>query len=1039
MMKKFIIWILLCFTQIFFAQFPENYTKNLPDIIVPSQETFANSRISYEPSSTGEFTYQYPVDNSSKIPVVLNYTSGVKVDDIGSSTGMSWQLNAGGVISRVVKDRTDENNINWKPSSVNEVTDHAQILVAAETNNNIDTEYDWFNFSISNGINGSFYIDKDLNVFIESKDKIKIEIFDKNAQVTGYGKLLQFKLTDKYGNLYYFGDSTSNIEITTYVDRGAERRAVTGWFLYKVETADKKLVNLIYTLENLSYYAAVNADFNIMPNCPMPYGPGGMTYSEVDISNSRSTSVKPKLSMISENDVEIKFNYNKQRKDLINTNTGNNLLTSIEVKTNGRLNNQYNFEYYDPIVMLAETYFKFPLYESSTRSRHFLKLINDFKKEYNTVFEYINLELLPARFSLNSDYYGYANGAGNISAFPIIEDDNNFGIFKSFTLIPQSIFSANKKINPQLSSIGNLKKIIHPTKGISEIFYEPNSSMELVNESVKTTNHLSAEFNKCYPLYNNPTASFTFVSNGSFIEFDGNAFFNDQGNCGEPDSTRDIHSLIIKENIPGSNNLVSPTNHNISLPFFAEELSNNHIIPTSAGHEYKVQYSVSSRFGNVKGDIFFKYNKRDSMSIKPIYFGGSRVSSVIDSNIEGDSYTRKFYYNKLTEIESLSTSFVYYNEPTVFAQKTKASIFCSPSTGFPSTEIVDSYTATHSSILPIFNNRNNKPFYTYTTEVIENKSAIERNYSYIENQAPYFATQVPILFVPNTNNGEIKSNLLKEENLYKFEEGLFKLYSKKNIEYNNSQLKNNKSYVFKKNFTYNPLIGEEPLINISYGFYENYYGFYNPTLTTSIEYLNGIPLLTTIENFYNNPAHYQLTSQKVTFPDLTTHETKYRYAQEKDNQKLVEANMVGIPLETTTFKNNLALSKVETIYPDQNNFPTTQAGNLLLPLSVKSTLVPTINTLIPPVGEVKETEITYDLYDNKGNLLQYTTKAGVSTSIIWGYDQSQPIAKIEGANYAQVSDHIADIVNYSNTDASVGSNVSEQDLIDKLDAFRKKN
>ena len=195
------------------------------------------------------------------------------------------------------------------------------------------------------------------------------------------------------------------------------------------------------------------------------------------------------------------------------------------------------------------------------------------------------------------------------------------------------------------------------------------------------------------------------------------------------------------------------------------------------------------------------------------------------------------------------------------------------------------------------------------------------------------------------------------------------------------------------------------------------------------------------EYFYNNPSHNQLSNQKTTYPDLTTRETKYQYAQEKGNQKLISANMVGIPLETTTFKNNKALSKVETIYPDQNSFPTTQAGNLLLPLSVKSTLVPTISTLIPPVGEVKETEITYNFYDNKGNLVQYTTKAGVSTSVIWGYNQTQPIAKIEGATFAQVllalgvSDYLlSDLYLKSNADVD---NATENTFIAALDAFRK--
>jgi hypothetical protein len=43
-----------------------------------------------------------------------------------------------------------------------------------------------------------------------------------------------------------------------------------------------------------------------------------------------------------------------------------------------------------------------------------------------------------------------------------------------------------------------------------------------------------------------------------------------------------------------------------------------------------------------------------------------------------------------------------------------------------------------------------------------------------------------------------------------------------------------------------------------------------------------------------------------------------------------------------------------------------------------------------------ENKIKYDQYDAKGNLLQYTTKDGIPVSIIWGYNQTLPIAKVEG-------------------------------------------
>lgn len=122
------------------------------------------------------------------------------------------------------------------------------------------------------------------------------------------------------------------------------------------------------------------------------------------------------------------------------------------------------------------------------------------------------------------------------------------------------------------------------------------------------------------------------------------------------------------------------------------------------------------------------------------------------------------------------------------------------------------------------------------------------------------------------------------------------------------------------------------------------------------------------------------------------------------------------------------------IYPDQSTYPTPEAGNLLLPLSVK-----TYDMLNP----ASFTEVKYNKYDDKGNLVQYTTKEGKMVTIIWGYNKTQPIAKIEGADYVSMSDpHFdVDIIEASNKDANpsaynVTAEASEQNLLEKLDLFR---
>jgi hypothetical protein len=186
-------------------------------------------------------------------------------------------------------------------------------------------------------------------------------------------------------------------------------------------------------------------------------------------------------------------------------------------------------------------------------------------------------------------------------------------------------------------------------------------------------------------------------------------------------------------------------------------------------------------------------------------------------------------------------------------------------------------------------------------------------------------------------------------------------------------------------------------------------------------------------SFVYSNNNMQPLKQKTTFPEGVINETTYSYAHEKGNQLMIDKNMIGIPLETVTTKTigntTKTLSKTETKYPVNQTEANTKTSGLALP-----TLVLSYNLQTPTISK---TEVTYDKYDAKGNLQQYTTKDGVPVSIIWGYNQTQPIAKIEGVEYSQIAaSQIADIINASNLD---NDTATEQNLIDVLSIFRSSN
>ena len=79
-----------------------------------------------------------------------------------------------------------------------------------------------------------------------------------------------------------------------------------------------------------------------------------------------------------------------------------------------------------------------------------------------------------------------------------------------------------------------------------------------------------------------------------------------------------------------------------------------------------------------------------------------------------------------------------------------------------------------------------------------------------------------------------------------------------------------------------------------------------------------------------------------------------------------------------------------------------------------------------------------DKYDRYGNVLQYHSNDNVFTSIIWGYKDCYPIAKIVNATYAEVSSYANNLQTKSNADddRTVGTSGNEDQLRSALNALR---
>ncbi|HAR72107.1 MAG TPA: hypothetical protein DCR77_01670 [Flavobacteriaceae bacterium] len=122
-----------------------------------------------------------------------------------------------------------------------------------------------------------------------------------------------------------------------------------------------------------------------------------------------------------------------------------------------------------------------------------------------------------------------------------------------------------------------------------------------------------------------------------------------------------------------------------------------------------------------------------------------------------------------------------------------------------------------------------------------------------------------------------------------------------------------------------------------------------------------------------------LTTEYQYPPDLTS-----GYEQSAIMQEMVNRNMIATPVITKSKNGSTTLSEQRTLY----KYSPSTNGNLILPEFVYG-----------KKGEnttVSDRKITYNSYDAQGNLTQYTLENGIPVSIIWGYNNQYPVAKIEG-------------------------------------------
>lgn len=406
----------------------------------------------------------YEVNTGSlKLPITLNYhAGGIRVEEMASWVGLGWSLNAGGVISRQVRDMPDE-FVGGYLSTYRDIYKFIAGMSPLDQQtyfNNISTyaedcQPDLFSFNFG-GESGQFFFDTTGAVIQMPKTRNKFE----------FGNFLgtnNWKVTDINGNQYFFTDQ----EITDAepvsdgaLPQTALPNAVTSWYLTEMVNAlGTDTIEFQYNI-SLTSFNTITSQTKYISNSA-----SSTCTKQQDDNTSNNTITGYRLSKIIFKNGSVTFNASGQdRCDF----PGDYALSSISINDNNSHLNQ-TFQLYQSYVTTNGS----PCDQNHPENtRLFLDsiLISTGQQPIERYkFAYNKTITLPSRLSYNQDHWGYYNGANNGTDFiPLTDLETIAGA----TLL---VTGADRGANPSYSQGGILQSITYPTGGSTQFEYENNT------------------------------------------------------------------------------------------------------------------------------------------------------------------------------------------------------------------------------------------------------------------------------------------------------------------------------------------------------------------------------------------------------------------------------------------------------------------------------------------------------------------------------------------------------------------------------------
>jgi YD repeat-containing protein len=174
-------------------------------------------------------------------------------------------------------------------------------------------------------------------------------------------------------------------------------------------------------------------------------------------------------------------------------------------------------------------------------------------------------------------------------------------------------------------------------------------------------------------------------------------------------------------------------------------------------------------------------------------------------------------------------------------------------------------------------------------------------------------------------------------------------------------------------------------------------------------------MVQTDETYTYNPINKKIETQTATNSTGETLMTQYFY---HTGNSVFSDNRISELERVETSKNSTPIANSQIVYA--NNWGTNQS---YLPQSI-----------VTAKGNLsQESRLSYNQYDEYSHPLELKKENGTIVSYIWGYNNTQPIAKIENATYNSID---TSIVTAAQTDSNASKTGTEQNLLYDLNKIR---